>query len=151
MVFVVVVQLLSRVQLFVTPWTAVCQASLSFTISLSLLKHMSIEPVMPSNHLILCRPLLPPSIFPSIRVCFSEAVLRIRWPRYWSLSFSISPSMNIQAWFPLGLTALICLQFKGLSRIFSRTTVWKHQFFGTQPSLWPNSQGQDSEHIFYHA
>ena len=89
---VVVIQLLSRVQLFATPWTAACQASLSFTTSLSLLKHMSIEPVMPSNHLILCRPLLPPSIFPSIRVFFNESVLRIRWPKYWSFSFSISPS-----------------------------------------------------------
>ena len=89
---VVVIQLLSRVQLFETPWTAACQASLSFTTSLSLLKHMSIEPVMPSNHLILCRPLLPPSIFPSIRVFFNESVLRIRWPKYWSFSFSISPS-----------------------------------------------------------
>ena len=89
---VVVIQLLSHVQLFATPWTAACQASLSFTTSLSLLKHMSIEPVMPSNHLILCRPLLPPSIFPSIRVFFNESVLRIRWPKYWSFSFSISPS-----------------------------------------------------------
>ena len=89
---VVVIQLLSRVQLFATPWNAACQASLSFTISLSLLKHMSIEPVMLSNHLILCRPLLPPSIFPSIRVFFNESVLRIRWPKYWSFSFSISPS-----------------------------------------------------------
>ena len=88
---VVVVQLLSHVQLFATPWTAARQASLSFTTSQSLLKLMSIELVMPSNHLILCRPLLfLPSIFLSIRVFSNESVLHIRWPKYWS--FSISPS-----------------------------------------------------------
>ena len=87
------IQLLSCVQLFVTPWTAARQASLSITNSQSLLKLMSIGSVMPSNHLILCRPLLlPPSIFPSIRVFSNESVLRIRWPKYWSFSFSISPS-----------------------------------------------------------
>ena len=87
------VQLLSCVQLFVTPWTAARQASLSITSSQSLLKLMSIESVMPSNHLIFCHPLLlPPSIFPSIRVFSNESVLRIRWPKYWSFSFSISPS-----------------------------------------------------------
>ena len=88
-----VVQSLSRVQLFATPWTAACQASLSFTISRSLLKLMSIESVMPSNHLILCCPLLlPPLIFPSIRVFSNELVLCIRWSKYCSFSFSISPS-----------------------------------------------------------
>ena len=87
------VQSLSCVQLFVTPWTAARQASLSITNSQSLLKHMSIESVMPSNHLILCRLLLfPPSIFPSIRGFSNESVLHIRWPKYWSFSFSISPS-----------------------------------------------------------
>ena len=86
------VQLLSLVQLFVTPWTAVCQASLSITKSWSLLKLISIELVMPSNHLILCRPLLLPSVFPNIRVFSNESALRIRWPKYWSFSFSISPS-----------------------------------------------------------
>ena len=86
------VQSLSHVQLFVTPWTAACQASLSITSSLSLLKLMSIESVVPSNNLILCRPLLLPSIFPSIRVFSSESALRISWPKYWSFSFSISPS-----------------------------------------------------------
>ena len=87
------VQSLSRVQLFVTPWTAACQASLSITNSRSLLKLMSIESVMPSNHLILCRPpLLLPSVFPSFRVFPNESALCIRWPRYWSFSFSISPS-----------------------------------------------------------
>ena len=88
-----VVYLLSRGQLFATPWTAARQASLSFTISWSLLKLMSIESVMPSNHLVLCHPLLLlPSVFPSIRVFSNESVLRIRWPKYWSFSFSISPS-----------------------------------------------------------
>ena len=87
------VQLLSCVRLFVTPWTRAHQASLSITNSRSLLKLISIESVMPSNHLILCRPLLLlPSIFPSIRVFFNESVLRIRWPKYWSFSFNISPS-----------------------------------------------------------
>jgi len=88
-----VVQLLSCVRLLVTPWTAAHQASLSFTISQSLLKLMSIESVMPSNHLILCHPLfLLPSIIPSIRVFSNESVLCIRWPEYWSFSFSISSS-----------------------------------------------------------
>ena len=86
------VQSLSRVQLFGTPRTTACQASLSITSSQSLLKLMSIELVMPSNHLIFCRPLLPPSIFPSIRVFSNESVLHIRWPKNWSFSFSISPS-----------------------------------------------------------
>ena len=86
------VQLLSGVWLFATPWTAARQASLSITNSRSPPKPMSIKLVMPSNHLILCRPLLLPSIFPSIRVCSNESALRIRWPKYWSFSFSISPS-----------------------------------------------------------
>ena len=89
--FYISVQLLSCVQLFATPWTAACQASLAITNSQSLLKLMSIESVMPSNHLILCCPLLLP-IFPSIRVFSSESVLPIRWPKFWSFSFSISPS-----------------------------------------------------------
>ena len=89
--YVSVVQSLSCVQLFVTPWTAARQASLSFTVSQSLLRLMSIELVMPSNHFILCRPLLLlPSIFPSIRVFSSESALYIRWPKYWSFSFIIS-------------------------------------------------------------
>ena len=86
------VQSLSCVQLFANPWTAACQASLSFTISQSLLKLMSIESVMPYNHLILCRLLLLPSIFPSIRVFSNDLALHIRWPKYWSFSFSISSS-----------------------------------------------------------
>jgi len=92
-IVVVIVQLLSRVQLFVTPWTEACQASLSFTISWNLLKLMSIESVMPSNHIILYSSLLlMPSIFPSIKVFSSKLALHIRWPKYWSFSFSISPS-----------------------------------------------------------
>ena len=92
------VQLLSRVRLFVTPWTAAHQASLFITNSQSLLKFMSIESVMPSNHLILCRPrLLPPSVFPSIRVFSKESVIHIRWSKYQSFSFSISPSNDYSA------------------------------------------------------
>ena len=87
-----VVRLLSRVLPFVTPWTVACQTSLSFTISQSVLKLMSMESVMPSNHLILCHPLLLPSIFPSIRVFSNESALRMRWPKYWSFNFIICPS-----------------------------------------------------------
>ena len=87
------VQLLSHVRLFATPWTAACQASLSITYSRSLIKLMSIESVIPSNHLILCCPLLLlPLSFPSISIFSNESVLRIRWPKYWSFSFNISPS-----------------------------------------------------------
>jgi len=97
---VVAVQLLSCIQLFVTPWTAAHQASLSFTISWSLLKLMSIELVMASNHLILCCPLLLlPSIFPSIRVSSNESTLRIRWPKYWSFNFPVSPSSDYSGLF----------------------------------------------------
>ena len=135
----VVAQSLSHVQLFATPWTAACQGSLSFTISWSLCKLMSIESIMPSNHLILCHPLLLPEIFPNVRVFFSESTLHNRWPKYWSFNFSISPPMNIQGWFPLGLTGLITLLSRGLSRVFPSTTVWRHQFFGAQSSLWSNS------------
>ena len=112
------------------PMTAACQTSLCITNSHSLLKLMSIESVMPTNHLIFCRPLLLlPSIFPSIRVSSKFfLVLHIRWPKYWSFSFSIVLPMNIQG-FPLGLTSLIFLQSKGLSRVFSNTTAQKHQFF----------------------
>ena len=86
------VQSLSRIRLFATPWTAVCQASLSITSSQSLLKLVSIKSVMSSSHLILSRPLLLPSVFPSIRIFSKESVLCIRWPKYWSFSFSINPS-----------------------------------------------------------
>ena len=93
---------------------------------------MSIESVMPSNHFILCCPLLLPSILPNIRVFSNELALFIRWPQYWS--FSNSPSNEYSGWFPLGLTVLISLQSKGLWRVFSSTTIWKHQFFMVQLS-----------------
>ena len=118
--------------------TAACQAFLSFTISQSLFNLMFIESGMPSNHLILCRPLLfLPSIFPSIKVFSSELALHIKWPKYWS--FSISPSNEYSGLFPLGYTGWISLQSKGLSGLFSNTTVQKHQFFGAQLSLESNS------------
>ena len=118
-----VVQLLSRVWLFASPWAAALQASWN------LLKLMPIKSVMPSNHRILCRPLLlPPSVFPRIRVFSSESVLR--GPGIGaSASASVLP-MNIQDWSPLGLPGWISLQSKGLSRVFSYNTVQKHQFFG---------------------
>ena len=113
---------------------------LSFTISQSLLKLMSIELVMPSNHHILYHSfLLLPSIYPSIRVFSNELVLQVRWPKYWSFSFSINLSNEYSALVSLGWTALISLLSKGLSRVFSSTTVWKHQCFGTQPYIWSNS------------
>ena len=134
------IQSLSCVHLFATPWTSACQAYLSITNSQSLFKLMSFTSVMPSNHLILCCPLLLlPSIFPSIRVFSSESVLPIRWPKYWSFSFSISPSSEDSGLISLGLTGLISLQSKGLKRAFSNTTIQKHQFFGTQISLCSNS------------
>ena len=127
------VQLFSRVRLLVTPWTAAYQASPSITNFRGLLKFICIQLVMPFYHLILCCPLLLlPSILPSISVFSKKLILRIRWPKDWSFSFSISPSND---WFPLGWTAWISLQSKGLSRVFSNTTVQKHQFFGTQLSL----------------
>ena len=133
---VIVAQLLSHVRLFTTPWTAAHQAPLIFTISQSLLKLLSIESVMPSNHLILCHSLLlPPSIFPSIRVFSDEAVICIRWPKYWSFSFSISPSNEYSVLISLGWTGWNSFQSKGLSRVFCNTTVQKHQFFSTQLSV----------------
>jgi len=117
-------------------WTAAHQASLSVTNSWSLLKlfFLSIESVMPSNHLILCCPLLLPSVFPSIRLFSSESVFHIRWPKFWSFSFSISPSNEYS-----GLISFrISLQSKGLSRVSSNTTVQKHQFFGAQLSSQSN-------------
>ena len=171
------VQSLSRVHLFATTWTAAYQASLSITNYWSLLKFMSIESVMPSNHLIFCCPLLLPSMFPRIRV-FSflfyffnftilywfchistwirhrytcvphpepsslpvhESVLRIRWPKCWSFSFSISPSNEYSGLISFRMDWLDLLAVKGFSRVFSNTTVQKHQFFHTQLSLWSNS------------
>ena len=127
---------LSHVRLFAIPWTAAHQASLSFTNFQSLLKLMSITSVMPSNHLILCCPLLLLlSNFPRIRVFSSESVVRITWTNYWSFSFSIRPSNEYSGLIPLGLTGLTSLLSKGFSRVFSNTTVQKHQFFTAQLSL----------------
>ena len=134
------VQLLSRFWLFATPWTAALQASLSITNSQSLPKFMSIESVIPSNHVILCCPLLLlPSIFPRISVFSNESALRIRWPKYWSFSSTSVLPMNTQDWSPLAWTGWISLQSKGLARVFSKTTVQKHQFFSTQLSSQFNS------------
>ena len=116
----VVVQSHSHVRLFVNPWTAAHKASLSFAISWNLLKIMSIESTMPSNYLILCQPLLHLlSTFPSIRIFSNEAAPSIRWPKYCSFSFNISPSNEYSGLISLGLTGLIFLQSKGLSRVFS--------------------------------
>ena len=133
------VQSLSRVQLFATPWIAAHQASLSITNSRSSLRLTAIESVMPSSHLILCRPLLllPPNP-PSIRVFANESTLRMRWPKYWSFSFSIIPSKEIPGLIYFRMD-WISLQSKGFSRVFSNTTVQKHQFFGTQLSSQSNS------------
>ena len=123
-------------RLFVIPWTTAYQASLSFTTSLCLLKPISTELVMPSNHLILCHPLfLLPSIFPSIRVFSNELALCISGQSTGaSASASVLP-MNIQDWFPLALTSLISLLSKRFSRVFSNTTVQNHQFFSIHPSF----------------
>ena len=133
---VFVVQSLSCVWLFATPWTAACQVSLLFTISWSLLKLMSIELVMPSNNLIPGHPLLLlPSIFPSLKIITNESALCIRWPKYWSFSFSISPFNEYSRL----ISFRISLQSKGLSSVFSNTTIQKHQTFGALPSLWSSS------------
>ena len=131
-----VVQLLSRVWFFATHGLQAHWASLSFTISQSLLRFRSTVLMVASNHLILCCSLLLlPSIFPSIRVFSNELALHTRWQSIGaSASASVLP-MNIQGWFPLELTALISLLSKGLSGVFSSTTVQKHQFLDAQPSL----------------
>ena len=130
------VQSLCRVQLFATPWTAACQVSLSINNSWSLLKLMSIESVMPSNHLILCCPLLLlPSIFPNIRVFSSESVLWIRWPKYWSFTCSISPSNEYSGLISCRIDWFDFLVVQGTLRVFSNTIVKKHQFFSVQLSL----------------
>ena len=131
--------LFNHVWLFATPWTAVRQASLSFIISQSLLKLMSIESVMLSKLLILYVPLLLLSIFPAME-SFPVSQLFASGGQSTGISAS-APAlpMNIQDWFPLGLTSWISLLSKGLSRVFSNTTVWNHQFFRAQPSLWGNS------------
>ena len=137
---VVVVQSLSHVWLFVIPWAAARQAPLSSTISQSLLKFMSIESGMVSNHLILCGSLLLlPSVFPSIRVFSSEWALRSRWPKCRSFSFTISPSNDYSGLISFRIDWFDLLDVQGTLRVFFSTTVWKHQFFGTQPSLWTDS------------
>ena len=133
------VQSLSRVRLFVTPWTAACQASLAITDSLSLLRLMLVKLVMPSNHLILCR---HPS--PAFNLSQHQSFLVSQFFALGGQSIGVSASalvlpMDIQDWFPLRLTDLTSLQFKGLSRVFSNTTVQKHQLFSIQFSLWSNS------------
>ena len=123
----------SCVWIFVTPWTTACQASLFIASSWNLLKLMSIELVMPSNYLILCRPLLLlSSTFSSIRVFSNESALRIRWPKYWSFSFNISSSNECSGLISFRMD---WLQSEGHSRVFSYTTVQKHQFFGAQLSI----------------
>ena len=134
------VQSLSGVWLFVIPWTEAQQASLSITNSWSSLKLMSIESVMTSNHLILCHPLLLlPSIFPSIRVFSNELVLRIRWPKYWSFSFSISPSKGHRGLISFRMDWLDLLAVQGTLKSLLQHHSWKYQFFGTQLSLQSNS------------
>ena len=148
-IIVVVLQSLSCVRHFVTPWVAACQASLSFTMSLSLLKLMPIELVIPFNHLILrCPLLLLSSIFPSIRVFFNELVLHIKWPKYWSFSFSINLTNEYLKL--VSFTGLISLLSKGLARVFSSTTnskasILRHSAFfmgfpggasGKEPACW---------------
>ena len=147
----IVVQALSHIRLFATPWTAALQASLPFTISWSLLKLMPIESIMPSNHLILCRPLFfLPSAFPAsgsfpVSQLFPSGGQRIAV----SVSASVLP-MNIQAWFPLGWPSLISLLSKGLSRVFSITAVQKHRCFSVQPSSWSNSHVRTRRRKFGH-
>ena len=134
------VQLLSCVRLFVTPWITARRVSLSITNSQSLLKLMSIELVMPSNHLILCCPLLLlPPIPPSIRVFSNESTLRMRWPKYWSFSFSISPSKEHPGQISFRMDWLDLLAVQGTLKSLLQTTVQKHQFFGTQLSSQSNS------------
>ena len=130
------VQSLSHVRPFATPWTAVRQASLSITNSRSLLKFMSIESVMPSNHLIFCRPLLLlPSIFPSIRVFSNGSALHIRSPKYWSFSFNIRPSNEHPGLIFFRMDWLDLLAVQGTLKSLFQHTVQKNQFFGTQLSL----------------
>ena len=130
------VQLLSSVQLFATPWTAARQASLSITNSWSPSKPMSIESVMPSNHLITSHPLLLlPSIFPSVRVFSNESALHNRWPKYWSFSFNISPSNEYSGLISFRIDWADLLAVQGTHK----SLLQHHQFFGAQLSLWCNS------------
>ena len=134
------VQSHSGVRFFATSWITAHQASLSVTNSWSSLKLKSIESVMPSSHLILCRPLLLlPPIPPSIRVFSNESTLHVRWPKYWTFSFSISPSNEHPGLISFRMDWLALLAVQGLSRVFSNTTVQKHQFFSAHPSSQSNS------------
>ena len=135
-----IVQSLSRVGLC-NSMDCSTQASLSFTISLSLLKLMSTESVMPSNHLVLCSPLLLPSTFPSIRAFSSESALSIKWSKYWSWNFSIniSPSNEYSWLISFRIDCFDRLALQGALKIFSSITIWRHQFFRAQPSLWSTS------------
>ena len=134
------VQSLSRIRLFATPWIAARQASLSISNSWTSLRLASIKSVMPSSHLILCRPLLLlPPIPPSIRVFSNESNIHIRWPEYWSFSFSIIPSNEHPGLISFRMDWLDILAVQELSRVFSNTTVQKHQFFGAQLSSQSNS------------
>ena len=136
---------------FVTPWTTAHRTTLSITNSRSLLKLISIELVMPFNHLILCHPLLLPSIFPSIRVFSNESALHIRWSNYWSFSFSISLSSEYSGFTSFRIDWFDLLLSKGLSRVFSNTTVQKHQFFSAQPSSQSNSHIHIHDHRKNHS
>ena len=131
------VQLLSHVRLFATPWTVAHQASLSMVNSQSLLKLMSIESVMPSNHLILCHPLLLlPSVFPSIRVFSNESTLHTRWPKYWHFSFSISSSSE---YLRLISFRMHCLDLLAVQGTLKSTTIQKYKLSNIQPYLWSDS------------
>ena len=138
--FFTAVQSLSRVLFFVTPWTVACQGSLSITNSRNLLRLISIESVMPSNHFILCHPLLLPSIFPSIRVFSNESLLHIRWPKYWSFSFSISPSSEYSGLISFRIDWLDLLAVQGtlktlLQHQSSKASIlWHSAFFTVQLS-----------------
>ena len=130
------VELLSHVQLFVTPWTAARQASLSITNSWSMVKFMSIQSVLPSNHLILCRPLLLlPSIFPSITVFSSESALRIRWPNYWSFRFNISPSNEYSGLISFKIDWLDLLAVQGILKRLTRTYINNNKKFHSSSAL----------------
>ena len=136
---IIVVQSLSHLQLFAAPWTAARQASLSIAISWSLLKLMSIESVMPSNHLSLCHPLLLPSVFPSIGVFSNESALCIKRPKDWSFSFRISPSNEYSELISFRICWFDLLTIQRTLKILLKHQIQKHQFFSTQPSLWSSS------------
>ena len=137
-IIIVVVQFLSHVWLFVTPRTAACEGPLSFTIFWSLLKFMTIESMMLSNHLILCHPLHHvPSIFPSIQVFSNKLALCNRWPKYWRFNFSINLSNEYSELISFRIHWFDLLAAQGT--LFSSTTIWKQKFFSAQPSSWSNS------------